>query len=766
MNHQEQPISSPTEEARLKQLNLLLDKAKIFSSFIAEQIQTENYKSGTKSAKAQKTQKYPKPAICVGGNLRDYQLEGLNWLIQLFENGMNGILADEMGLGKTVVTLSFLAHLWEKGIRGPFLVVAPLSTLSNWRNEFQKWCPTIPLLFYHGNKTERETIRSKLNLSKSKVQEFPIFITSYDIAINDRKYLQTYLWKCLVVDEAHRLKNFNCKLIKELRVLKTENRLLLTGTPLQNNLSELWSLLNFILPDIFDSVENFQSWFDFSNLSHDDDSAPSQNPLRHLVSKLHCILEPFLLRRLKIDVDIDVPPKREIVLYCPFSDHQKAFYDLLITRDKDLILSNVKLRLLNILMQLRKVCNHPYLLEKEFTWFLHRRDDPIKETDMEGSKENIFLIGDNDRKRKAEDGLGQRRPTRKICKSNDVEPMNVRSNTESQKVVRNRSAFMFFRKEKFSANNGQKNFSELTKSVADEWKKLDPDKKKNYVDMAVMDKQRYLEELKDQMSQSEPDMLVTDPEAYLEELKFNCGKLQILDKMLTSLKSDGHKVLIFSQMTRMLDILEDYLDYSGYLYCRIDGTTKQKDRESLINSFNNDPDTFCFLLSTRAGGLGINLTAADTVIIYDSDWNPQMDLQAQDRCHRIGQSKPVCVYRLITANSIESQILKRANQKLTLERLVIHKERFKGKNSKLVTEDEILDILKQASTAQKNEKIISDQKLKLMLNRKLCIDMFDERIKSTSGQKVEGLKVCKEVTDINDDPAEGFLFLEEKLAEF
>eukprot|EP01121_Diplochlamys_sp_Union-15-3_P012282 TRINITY_DN3655_c0_g2_i1.p1 TRINITY_DN3655_c0_g2~~TRINITY_DN3655_c0_g2_i1.p1 ORF type:complete len:283 (+),score=49.62 TRINITY_DN3655_c0_g2_i1:42-890(+) len=257
-----------TTVEKWEQLNLLLDRAKLYSSFLGQQMNGDSL-GEAKLVGENVTIKYPQPSNCTGGKLRHYQLEGLNWLIQLFENGINGILADEMGLGKTIITLSFLAHLWSKGVLGPFLIVAPVSTLSNWKSELAKWCPEIPYLLYYGKKEERKEMREKLVASRksNRSKGLPVVITSYNIAINDRKSLQVFKWKYLVVDEAHRLKNFNCKLIKELRVLYTDNRLLLTGTPLQNNLSELWSLLNFILPDIFDSVENFQSWYNGPMLS-------------------------------------------------------------------------------------------------------------------------------------------------------------------------------------------------------------------------------------------------------------------------------------------------------------------------------------------------------------------------------------------------------------------------------------------------------------------------------------------------------------------
>jgi len=332
--------------------------------------------------------------------------------------------------------------------------------------------------------------------------------------------------------------------------------------------------------------------------------------------------------------------------------------------------------------------------------------------------------------------------------------------------VRNRSAYTIFGMENRNkiANKIQSNdFGEVTKQLAAEWKAISPKEKKKYEEQAAKDKERYLIELHNFMLKGNSHLLIEDPNKYLKQLKESSGKIELVEKMLPVLKQNGHKVLLFSQMTRMLDILEDYLEYSSYEYCRIDGSVKQKDREELIERFNTDPNIFCFLLSTRAGGLGINLTAADTVIIYDSDWNPQADLQAQDRCHRIGQTKPVCVFRLITANSIESRILKRANKKLKLERLVMHKGRFKGQNNKLITEDDILEILTFDEKLH-TEKVISNDELTQVLDRDTCFKMFDNSLR-VSKLSNDG-KLKEKQVDNNDEENKGYQFIEEKPDEF
>ena len=259
--------------------------------------------------------------------MRSYQLEGYEWMATLWENG---ILADEMGLGKTIQSVALFCHLYEMGVTGPFLVVAPLSTVPNWVNEFKRFAPTVPVVLYHGTANERLELRSELKKSypsaelDGKIMN-NVVVTSYEIAMNDRAAFSSILWRYIVVDEGHRLKNTNCRLIKELKQYHSANRLLLTGTPLQNNLSELWSLLNFLLPEIFDDLRVFESWFDAKDLHENQDELvriTAQEQKNSILSTLHQILTPFLLRRVKSDVDLQIPPKKEVMVYCPMTTRQ------------------------------------------------------------------------------------------------------------------------------------------------------------------------------------------------------------------------------------------------------------------------------------------------------------------------------------------------------------------------------------------------------------------------------------------------------------
>ncbi|CAN6309562.1 unnamed protein product [Urochloa humidicola] len=530
--------------------------------------------------------------LMTGGKLKSYQIKGVKWLISLWQNGLNGMLADQMGLGKTIQTIGFLAHLKGKGMHGPYMIIAPLSTLSNWVNEISRFVPSVTSIIYHGDKVARAEIRRKfMPTTKNAVSpDFPIVVTSYEMAMSDARFLAHYKWKYVVVDEGHRLKNSKCKLLREIKRIPMDNKLLLTGTPLQNNLAELWSLLNFILPDIFASHQEFESWFDFSAKGSEEETEEKRRV--HVVSKLHAILRPFLLRRMKEDVEQMLPRKKEIIIYANMTGHQKRIQDHLVEKTFDVYLNEesdivlrrpgIKAKLNNLLIQLRKNCGHPDLLEAAFgTTSLYPPVDKLLE---------------------------------------------------------------------------------------------------------------------------------------------QCGKFQLLDRLLTSLLARKHKVLIFSQWTKVLDIIEYYLDSKGLEVCRIDGGVPLEERRRQIAEFNDlNSNLNVFILSTRAGGLGINLTSADTCILYDSDWNPQMDLQAMDRCHRIGQTRPVHVYRLATSHSVEGRIIKKAFGKLKLEHVVIGKGQFEQERAKpnVLEEGELLALLRdeQAEEDRLIQTDISDEDLLKLMDR-------------------------------------------------
>ncbi|RCK57272.1 Nuclear protein STH1/NPS1 [Candida viswanathii] len=487
------------------------------------------------------------PSILVGGKLKEYQMKGLEWMVSLYNNHLNGILADEMGLGKTIQSISLVTYLIEKKHESKFLVIVPLSTITNWTLEFEKWAPSVKVIVYKGSQQQRRSLQPEIRYGS-----FQVLLTTYEYIIRERPLLSKFQYSHMIIDEGHRMKNSQSKLSQTLRTYyKTKNRLILTGTPLQNNLPELWALLNFVLPGIFNSVKSFDDWFNtpFANTGSQEKIELTEEESLLVIRRLHKVLRPFLLRRLKKDVEKDLPDKVEKVLKCNLSGLQYVLYQqmlkhnaLFVGADVGGAKSGIK-GLNNKIMQLRKICNHPFVFEE-----------------VESVLNSLRLTND------------------------------------------------------------------LIWRVS--------------------------------------------------------GKFELLDRVLPKFKKSGHRVLMFFQMTQVMDIMEDFLRWRDMKYLRLDGSTKAEDRQDMLKVFNApDSEYFCFLLSTRAGGLGLNLQTADTVVIFDTDWNPHQDLQAQDRAHRIGQKNEVRILRLITNDSVEEVILERAHQKLDIDGKVIQAGKFDNKST-------------------------------------------------------------------------------------
>ncbi|KAG5188935.1 SNF2 family N-terminal domain-containing protein, partial [Tribonema minus] len=508
----------------------------------------------------------PRPGRDFKGNLlRDYQLEGVRWMLSCWYRRRSCILADEMGLGKTVQVTALLEHIFSvDGIRGPFLVVVPLSTIEHWRREIEAWTD-MELCVYHdigGGREMRDVIREYEwhyrdragNIISQNVLKFHVLLTTYDDMIRDVDELSAVAWRCVVVDEAHRLRNLNSRLLECLRAVMLrgagvhgfQHRVLMTGTPLQNNMEELWSLMNFIEPDKFGDRARFLERYG---------AMETEEQVRSLQRRI----APHMLRRVKEDVASDIPPKEETVVDVELTLLQKQYYRAIFEKNHA-ILYKVSSgasggagipSLMNIQMELRKCCNHPYLVRG---------------------------VEDHE--------VGQ--------------------------------MLQLLQQAKGPAGEAELARERLTKGLVQ-----------------------------------------------------SSGKMVLLDKLLTKLRREGHKVLLFSQFIGMLDIIGEYASLSGIPHERLDGRITGNERQRAIDRFNRDPASFLFLLSTRAGGVGINLTAADVCIIFDSDWNPQNDVQAMARCHRIGQTKQVAIYRLITRGSFESEMFARASRKLGLEQAVL-----------------------------------------------------------------------------------------------
>lgn len=532
------------------------------------------------------------PTILVGGQLKDYQLKGLEWMISLYNNKLNGILADEMGLGKTVQTLSLLTYLYEhKGIKGPFLVLVPLSTMTNWVNEFKRWAPALNVIAYKGTPYERKNMQKRI-----KSLEFDVCLTTFEYIIREKAVLSKVKWVHMIIDEGHRMKNAESKLSLTInKFYHTDYRLILTGTPLQNNLPELWALMNFVLPKIFNSGKSFDDWFNtpFANTGSQDKLELTEEETLLIIRRLHKVLRPFLLRRLKKDVEKELPTKIERVIKCKKTSLQQILYEQMLKYKKIYTSADSTSKSLqakgfnNQIMQLKKICNHPFVFPQ------------------------------------VEDSL------------------MIEKGTVNNLIYR------------------------------------------------------------------------------------TSGKFALLKSILPKLQATNHRVLIFFQMTTVMDIMQDFLNLLGIKHFRLDGGTKTDERTVMLNEFNApDSEYFCFLLSTRAGGLGLNLQTADTVIIFDSDWNPHQDLQAQDRAHRIGQKNEVRILRLITEDSVEEVILEKARSKLDLDGKVIQAGKFDNKSTAEEQEFLLRDLMRKEEERQL--KLQEKEKLKMQMKAGEAEENYDD----------------------------------------
>ncbi|CAD8047864.1 unnamed protein product [Paramecium primaurelia] len=557
---------------------------------------------------AQGKSKKNQPVWITGGQLHQFQLQGLQWLQKSYETSNNVILADEMGLGKTIQTISFLNFLqYEHKKSGPFLIIGPATILYNWLKELKKWAETFNVIVYTGNQESRDIIKAKefYYSNNNNVCKFNVLITSYDIAIIDQAIIKKINWECLIIDEAHRLKNNDSKFFKVCSQFSSQHIILLTGTPLQNNLQELINLIEFIAPQKVKQLKKEQLNVLFNNQDLED----FQEVKKTTLTELNSLLKPHILRRTKADVKLQVPEMEEIIIKLCLTDKQKFLYKNVMLRnyEKLKVLDQKKgaskANLLNILMSLRLVCNHPYL-------FTYKREFP----------------------------------------NEDIEEMINQSN-----------------------------------------------------------------------------------------------KLKFVDRIIPRLLEMQHKMLIFSQFTMMLDLLQHYLQLRGYSYERLDGTTSIMDRQRIIDSFNNSSGkSKIFLLSTRAGGLGINLTSADTIIFTDSDFNPYRDLQAISRAHRMGQTNKVKVFRLVSKYTAEERIIQIATKKLLLEEIIINPiNKFSKDDFQSIFKESTWELFNK--NLEEKDQEFTDEQLNILLQRDIELQ---------SDQQYVNLKK----NDINDYYLSGFKF--------
>ncbi len=886
------------------------------------------------------TVKTPVPFL-LRHKLREYQHIGLDWLVSLHERSFNGILADEMGLGKTIQTIALLAHLaCAKGNWGPHLIVVPTSVMLNWEMEVKKWCPAFKVLTYYGSQKERRLKR----VGWTKPNAFHVCITSYKLVVQDHSSFRRKQWYYFILDEAQHIKNFKSQRWQMLLNFSSVGRLLLTGTPLQNNLMELWSLMHFLMPNVFQSHRNFKEWFSNPLTGMVEDT---QEYNESLVRRLHKVLRPFLLRRLKNEVEKQLPKKYEHVVYCPLSKRQRFLYDDFMSRGKtrETLAGGNFMSVINILMQLRKVCNHPNLFEARPTLspfvcepvrlldsiprrvFNLLERSPLDTVDLSEHpaciltqelrltgfaahsaarlqnrhsysvqslsifrplprcppgkirmtmryvssptysgehiplativNNNIYkktkadlnirtdkgtflltavtrtralspfdiaqqmlqmngtasppgspeeeekrklpsLLTTSKAEREEEDGAAAP-PVKRSRRSQDgreasqepkderkgifcskifhsyktgspvpstigedqraacrtrVEshirtnrlkvmccPMFGRDLVESVRVCRERCpdwlleglwgrlAGLTSRREQGRGPGrdldhtpysiglqipGGGRMSDVARAFLSRFHLYVPavvgslKEGRLEVGPSLREELGQVRRAVESMSAFQCNLQL--PEARL--IQYDCGKLQVLSQLLHRLKSGGHRVLLFTQMTRVLDVLEAFLNYHGYVYLRLDGSTRVEQRQVLMERFNGNDRYFCFILSTRSGGVGVNLTGADTVVFYDSDWNPTMDAQAQDRCHRIGQTRDVHIYRLVSERTVEENILKKANQKRMLGDLAIDGGNFTTAQLKTQTIRDLFGVEEEEEDQErkkKDEQVAADE---------------------------------------------------------
>ena len=708
----------------------------------------------------------PVPSL-LRGALREYQYHGLDWLAKLYRENTNGILADEMGLGKTIQTISLLAHLAERHeVWGPHLIVVPTSVMLNWEMEFKKFLPGFKVLTYYGTQEERR----KKRMGWMDDDKWNVWITSYQLISQDNQIFKRKAWHYMVLDEAHNIKNFRSKRWQTMLTFRTHSRLLLTGTPLQNNLTELWSLLYFLMPPDSPELQGFGDMVQFNNWFRNpvDQIMEGKEVIdqegKNDVARLHKILRPHLLRRLKADVEKQMPGKTEYVLYCKLSKRQRYLYDGFMSRaqTRETLATGNFLKIINCLMQLRKVCNHPDLFETrqivtsfamsksavadfEIKELLVRQrllyEDPISTVDLDvvnllpGTNEHLSALDTIQKQRLGAIGTLRQLTSHawgRIGQGLQFDGTSIKSALASMENNARRSRFEELRHSSYLTSLRSQRRPLYSYSLMDRLK-MDiktlpsqpmPVRRAELSDwfsrqspalaemvLELPRRSKAMEPIIQKFACVTPAVVATDmvplalsqsgvevvrsahqqcsTDAFHEArmrlsiafpdkrlLQYDCGKLQRLDSLLRKLQEGGHRSLIFTQMTRVLDILEQFLNIHGHRYLRLDGQTRIEQRQILTERFNSDTRIDVFILSSRSGGLGINLTGADTVIFYDSDWNPAMDKQCQDRCHRIGQTRDVSIYRLVSEYTIEANILRKANQKRRLDDIVIQDGTF------------------------------------------------------------------------------------------
>jgi ATP-dependent DNA helicase len=684
--------SAAARTAAAATLEATLEKASVYSTFLHRQIALALAEDDNQCGATG----LPPPGadtvlnVSSGLSLLPHQRIGVRWLLALFENGVSGILADEMGLGKTVQVLAFIGRLLDLRVLGPHVIVCPLSTLSNWRAELARWLPGVPLVVFHGDAAARKGLKPRITkMARQLSNEMltatavplaellrhagGVILTTYEMATKEATFLATAKIGAMIVDEAQRLKNFRCRLVHALKAIPCEGRFILSGTPVQNSLAELWSVLNFVAPDVFNCLSDFEAWFESEGDAARDEgvqvalAVDAQSAIRVLferrrlrnlaevsgnhagasttatssvgpvevptavksqhaaaIVRMHRALRPFLLRRTKEGAALNLPPLIDVAVRCPLSKLQLRMYR-------------------EAAKPYRRSQTPPPLRPEELQLPLRR-----------GTATR--------RGAKSEEVAAATQPPPSFKSLRGLHVTQLRLLCGHPYLVPGGDPF---------------HDTIVANGLHTRWPN-DPALEKRYYDRLLSDS----------------------------------GKMRVLFRLLRRLMqaadTDGkphHRVLIFSQFAFILDVLEELLGYypltltdglpgevhrpandaeaeaaPGALgYVRLDGAQGADARADAVRRFNAPASPFrIFLLTTRAGGVGLNLAAADTVVMVDGDYNPHNDIQAISRAHRIGQTRPVVTYRLIAEHTIEEAVLQFGLAKLRMERLVIGCGDFTG----------------------------------------------------------------------------------------
>ncbi|KAF2858250.1 hypothetical protein K470DRAFT_221654 [Piedraia hortae CBS 480.64] len=727
----------------------------------------------------------PVPSLLCG-TLRSYQYAGLDWLASLYRNHTNGILADEMGLGKTIQTIALLAHLAEeKGVWDPHLVIVPTSVILNWVNEFRKFLPGFRVLAYYGSADERRLKRNHWvndpHLDK-KQRGYNVVITSYNVAMQDINAIRNVQWHYLVLDEAHNIRNFNSQRWQVLIRLKTHARLLLTGTPLQNSLTELWSLLTFLTagdddPAHGDLEEFLSHWKEPVKEIFERGVTELSKEAQKVIDQLHISLRPFLLRRLKTEVEKDLPKKTESVVVCKLSKRQRQLYQeyMGLASTRESLARGNAVSAGKVLLSLRRVCNHPDLFDPRPVQTSYAMETSIVEPFSIKEKlirkllgqqkevpQSLVLLKLESRSVKAIARSRQlsavhllQREVDKIAQQSALQPgygslvggrSGQRLRLRERKLQHLRDGIQMTRsalsevpiygsdlRELVTLRTGRiwhvvrQQRGQHPYKILRAWPALGK-RPLQFIDKSdwLLSQTTALQSdvlTLDRMGERMQDTLVrfafcppivkapmldfvipplmqsnirSDPSYPRESdfahearsrtsivfpdkrlLVYDSGKLQTLTKLLRELQAKNSRSLIFTQMTGTLNVLEQFLNLLNLPYLRLDGSTTVERRQYIASEFNRPDSKYqCMILSSRAGGVGLNLVGASSVIFFDLDWNPQMDRQCMDRAHRIGQVRDVQVFKMVSEKTVEENILRRAQQKSLLDQTVIQEGHF------------------------------------------------------------------------------------------